>query len=300
LQLFDQKLFSVWDERFHDIIACGAGIERLATGFGFTEGPVWDAKNNRLIFSDMKQDHMRSWNASEGINTFRRPSNKANGNALDRTGRLLSCEHVTSRVVREGANGALEILASHYQGKELNSPNDIVVKSDGSVYFTDPTYGRIREDLGLLRKPELSFQGVYRIAPDGELKLLADDFEQPNGLCFSLDEKKLFVNDTVRKHIRCFDVGPDGSTSGGGVWAITIGEEPGVPDGMKVDSAGNLFCTGPGGIHVFDSTARCLGVIRPPERPANFVWGERDGRSLFMTAITSLFRLKTKIPGHAH
>lgn len=297
MQSIEQKTFSVWDHRFEDIIACDAGIECLGTGFGFTEGPVWDAQRGRLVFSDMKQDHMRSWSASAGIQTFRRPSNKANGNALDRAGRLLSCEHVTSRVVREAADGTLEVLASHFQGKELNSPNDIIVKSDGAVYFTDPTYGRIREDLGLLRQPELGFQGVFRISTNGDLRLLADDFEQPNGLCFSLDESRLFVNDTVRKHIRCFDVRPDGSTTGGEVWAVTVGDEPGVPDGMKVDSAGNLFCTGPGGIHVFDANAHCLGVIRPPERPANFAWGGADRCSLFMTAITSLYRLKARVPG---
>lgn len=298
MQSIDTTVYDVQHESFRNIVVCDAAIERLATGFGFTEGPVWHAKRNRLIFSDMKHDHMRSWNESEGIKTFRHPSNKANGNALDTLGRLLSCEHVTSRVVRENTGGKLEVLASHYGGKELNSPNDIIVKSDGSIYFTDPTYGRIREDLGLLRKPELGFQGVYRISVEnGELKLLTDDFEQPNGLCFSLDEKKLFVNDTVRKHIRCFDVQSDGCVTGGKEWAVTTGDDPGAPDGMKVDSAGNLWCTGPGGIHVFDSNARWLGVIRLPEKPANFVWGGDDRRSLFVTAATSLYRVRTNVPG---
>ncbi len=293
----DATAFDVRDASFRSIIACEIAIERLATGFGFTEGPVWDSKNDRLIFSDMKHDHMRSWSASTGIKTFRQPSNRANGNAFDISGRLLSCEHVTSRVVRETADGNLEVLASHYKSKELNSPNDIIVKSDGSIYFTDPTYGRIREDLGLLRKPELGFQGVYRISTDGQLSLLVDDFEQPNGLCFSLDEKKLFVNDTMRKHIRCFNLRTNGGVASGDVWAVTTGDEPGAPDGMKIDSAGNLFCTGPGGIHVFDSTARCLGVIRLPEKPANFCWGAEARRSLFVTATTSLYRVRTKIPG---
>ena len=300
MQFIDATFFDVRHASFQNIVTCDVAIERLATGFGFTEGPVWDAKSNRLIFSDMKHDHMRSWSASEGIKTFRQPSNRANGNAFDALGRLVSCEHVTSRVVRENADGKLEVLASHYNGKELNSPNDIIVKSDGSIYFTDPTYGRIREDLGLLRKPELGFQGVYRIsAKNGHLKLLADDFEQPNGLCITLDEKKLFVNDTVRKHIRCFDLQSDGSVTGGEVWAVTTGDEPGAPDGMKVDSAGNLWCTGPGGIHVFDSDAHCLGVIRLPEKPANFVWGGEDRSSLFVTATTSLYRVRTKVPGRA-
>ena len=290
--------FDVRDARFEAIVACDVAIERLGTGFGFTEGPVWDAKEKRLIFSDMKQDCMRSWSAAEGIATFRQPSNKVNGNAFDASGRLLSCEHSTSRVVRQTAQGALEVVASHFEGKELNSPNDIVVKSDGSIYFSDPTYGRIREDLGLLRKQELGFQGVYRVSADGaDLRLLAGDFEQPNGLCFSLDERALFVNDTMRKHIRRFDVLPDGSVAGGDVWAHTVGEEPGVPDGMKVNAEGDLFCTGPGGIHVFDASARLLGVIRLPERPANFTWGGDDRRSLFVTATTSLYRLETRVPG---
>jgi gluconolactonase len=283
---------------FADIVAAGAVAERIGTDFGFTEGPVWDALEKRLIFSDMKHDHMRSWSASGGVSTYRRPCNKANGNTFDRLGRLLSCEHATSRVVRQEADGSISVLASHYGGKELNSPNDIVVKSDGAVYFTDPTYGRIREELGVLREPQLSFRGVYRISPDGsELRLLADDFEQPNGLCFSLDEKRLFVNDTVRRHIRAFDVVSDGSLQGGAVWAQPQGEEPGVPDGMKADSVGHLYCTGPGGIHVFDRDAQCLGVIRLPEQPANFVWGEGDLCSLFATARTSLYRLRTKVPG---
>ena len=294
----DKKSFDVRDVRFEAIVAGDVPIERLATGFGFTEGPVWDARGKRLIFSDMKQDCMRCWSTSGGIATFRQPSNKVNGNAIDASGRLLSCEHSTSRVVRLAPQGALEVVASHFQGKELNSPNDIIVKSDGAIYFTDPTYGRIREDLGLVRKQELGFQGVYRVLPDGsDVRLLASDFEQPNGLCFSLDESALFVNDTMRKHIRRFDVLPDGSVTGGDVWAETAGEEPGVPDGMKVDAEGDLFCTGPGGIHVFDTAGRLLGVIRLPERPANFAWGGDDRRSLFVTATTSLYRLKTKVPG---
>lgn len=298
MSIVDEKSFDVKDARLETIVACDAAPESLGTGFGFTEGPVWDARNRRLIFSDMKQDCMRSWSAEQAIATFRRPSNKANGNAFDHKGRLLSCEHVTSRVVRQTVQGTLEIVASHFEGKELNSPNDIVVKQDGAIYFTDPTYGRIREELGLLREPELGFQGVYRVSPDdGELHLLADDFEQPNGLCFSADDRTLFVNDTMRKHIRRFDVLPDGSVSGGDVWAETVGDAPGAPDGMKIDVEGHLFCTGPGGIHVFDTTARLLGVILLPERAANFNWGGDDKCTLFVTASTSLYRLKTKLPG---
>lgn len=281
-----------------EVVGAEIEVERLATGIGFGEGPVWDRAGKRLVFSDMKHDHMRSWRAGEGIATFRKPSNKANGNTYDRQGRLLSCEHATSRVVRQERDGSMIVLASHYRDKELNSPNDIVVKSDGAIYFSDPTYGRIREDVGVPRELQLGFRGVYRVAGEGApAQLLADDFEQPNGLCFSLDEKTLFINDTVRGHVRVFDVGPDGTLTGGRIWAELTGEGEGRPDGMKIDSAGNLYCTGPGGVHVLDPNARCLGVIRTPERMTNIAWGDDDLRSLYMTGITALYRVRIKVPG---
>jgi gluconolactonase len=290
-----------WDIRqpeFIDVAGDDTRVEQLGTGFGFTEGPVWIGKEGRLVFSDMKQDHMRTWSPGRGIETYRQPCSKVNGNALDNEGRLVSCEHSTSRVVRQERDGTLTVLASHHDGCELNSPNDIVVASSGAIYFTDPTYGRIREELGVLRDLQLSFRGVYRIPPGGGLQLLADDFEQPNGLCFSTDESKLFVNDTVRGHIRVFDVARDGSVKNERVWATLTGEGAGVPDGMKTDSAGNIYCTGPGGIHVLNPQAECLGVIRLPEQPANFTWGGDDFRELFATARTSLYRLRTHLPGH--
>jgi len=216
------------------------------------------------------------------------------------------------------------VLASHYHGQELNSPNDIIVKSDGGIYFTDPNSGR-GPYYGVPRGQELPFQGVYRLDPeDKSLTLLVDDFSKPNGLCFSLDEKRLFVNDTNRQHIRAFDVQADGTLTNGRVWAKTIGEGVGVPDGMKIDQEGNLYCCGPGGIHVFAAasshdvaaasshdvaaasshdvaaaslTANCLGVIRMPEHTANFAWGGDDLCSLFITASTTLYRLQTKVPG---
>jgi len=174
---------------------------------------------------------------------------------------------------------------------------DIVAKSDGGIYFTDPTYGR-NEYYGKPRPLQLDFRGVYRAEPDGgKLTLLADDFGQPNGLCFSRDEKALFVNDTERQHIRVFDVAPDGTLSGSSVWARTTGAGPGAPDGMKIDSEGNLYCCGPGGIHVFDPLATCLGVIKVPEYTANFCFGDDDRRSLYVTASTSVYRLRVKVSG---
>lgn len=281
---------------FKSVVGERVELERLGTGFLFTEGPLWHPKDHYLIFSDMPGDCVRSWNAADGIEIFRKPSNKANGNAYDTQGRLLTCEHATSRVTGTELDGSTTVLASHYNEAELNSPNDITVRSDGSIYFTDPAFGR-RDFFGVARDQELSFQGVYQIRPDGELRLLTDDLEQPNGLSFSPDESKLYVNDTPRMHIRNFDVSEDGTLTGGRVWAEVAGTGEGVADGLKADRAGNVYCTGPGGIHVFDPDGACLGVINIPEKTANFTWGDEDYRSLYVTASTSLYRLRVKMPG---
>jgi gluconolactonase len=285
------------NEKLRMIIEEGADVEALATGFEFTEGPVWHPYEKHLIFSDIAGSHMRRWSPAEGISTFRCPSNMANGNAYDRRGRLVTCEHATSRVTRTEFDGTIVPLATHYNGKELNSPNDIVVRSDNTIFFTDPTSGR-RPYFGVPREPELSFRGVYRISPEGELHLLVDDFEHPNGLCLSVDEKHLFVNDSKRRHIRLFQIEDDDTLSGGNVWAETGGTEAErTPDGMKVDSAGNLFCVGPGGIHVFDGEGVRLGRILLDEKVANFAWGEDDLQSLLITASSTLYRLRVEVPG---
>lgn len=286
------------DHRFTEVVGPTVSFEKLATGFIFTEGPLWHARDHYLLFSDMPGDHLRCWTAKEGVTTFRKPCNKSNGLTWDTRGRLLVCEHASSRVTRTEPDGAITVIASHYNGKELNSPNDIVVKhDDGGIYFTDPIYGR-KPHFGVPREPELDFRGLYRAEPaGGKLTLLADDFGQPNGLCFSLDEKRLFVNDTDRQHIRVFDVLPDGKLKGGEVWAETKGEGPGAPDGMKIDSGGNIYCCGPGDIHVFAPDATCLGVIQVPEYTANFCFGDDDLRSLYITASTSLYRIRIHTPG---
>ncbi len=287
------------DPRFTAVVGEAVQFEQLGTGFMFTEGPLWHPGESYLLFSDMPGDHLRRWSSSGGVQTFRKPSNMSNGLAWDNEGRLLACEHASSQVTRTEADGRITVIASHYQGKELNSPNDIVVRRDGAIYFTDPTFGRM-EYYGRKRDCELSFRGVYRVDPNtGALTLLADDFAQPNGLCFSADEQRLFVNDTERGHIRVFDIRPDGSLGNGRVWAEPKGEGRGAPDGMKIDSGGNLYCCGPGGIHVFAEDATCLGVIRTPEVAANFCWGDADLRSLFITASTSLYRIRLKTPGRA-
>jgi gluconolactonase len=283
--------------RLTSVVGPSVEVERIAGGFLFTEGPLWHPKQKFLLFSDMPGDIVRRWSPAEGIRTFRQPCNKANGETYDRQGRLLSCEHATSRVTRTEPDGTITVLATHYGDKELNSPNDIVVKSDGAIYFTDPTYGRA-DFYGVPREPELAFRAVYRLEPETrKLTLLADDFAQPNGLCFSPDEKRLFVNDTERRHIRAFEVQSGGLLANGRVWAETTGIEEGWPDGMKTDSAGNVYCSGPGGIHVFDPEANCLGVIRTPEPTANFTFGDDDCRSLFITASTSVYRVRVTVPG---
>jgi len=287
------------DRRFEDVVGAHVVCERLADGFQFTEGPVWDASRNRLLFSDIPGNALMQWSSAAGASVFRTPSNMTNGMTWDRDGRLLCCEHATSCVTRTEADGRVTVIASEYQGKALNSPNDIVVKSDGGIYFTDPTYGRMPY-YGVEREPVLGFRGVYRVDADGNrITLLADDFAQPNGLCFSADERRLFVNDTERAHIRVFDVLDDGTLQGGRVWAEVAGEGSGAPDGMKIDSEENLFCCGPGGIHVFDPTATLLGVIQVPNAAANFTWGESDLRSLFITASDTLCRVRVQVPGRS-
>ena len=287
------------DARFQAVVAASLEFERLVGGCIFTEGPLWHRRDRYLLFSDMPGDHLRRWSANDGISTFRQPCNKSNGLAWDNQGRLIACEHASSSLTRTEADGGITVLASHFGDKQLNSPNDVVVKRDGAIYFSDPSYGRM-EHFGVPRPLELDFRGVYRLEPDtGALRLIAQDFAQPNGLCFSLDERRLFVNDTERQHIRVFEVAADGTLANGRVWANTLGEGPGAPDGMKVDSAGNVYCCGPGGIHVLAPDATALGVIQVPEVTANFCWGDDDLRSLFIAASTSIYRIRVNTPGTA-
>lgn len=263
------SVVEIFDPRMTGVIAEDAGLEQVASGFIFTEGPICDPQSEHLTFSNMPGDIMRRWSAAGGVEIFRQPCNTANGNAYDQAGRMLTCEHASSSVTCTEADGAITVLATHWQGKELNSPNDIIVGSDGFIWFTDPTYGRM-EGFGVLRDQDLDFQGVYRIAPDGALHLIADDFSQPNGLCFNLDQTQLFVNDTDNGHLRVFDISSDNTVTGGDVWAVPAGDGPGSPDGMKLDAAGNIFCTGPGGVHVFAPDATALGRICMPEVTAHF------------------------------
>ena len=287
------------DDGLLEIVDRDVEVEQAATGFGFTEGPAWDHVERRLVFSDIPGDVLRQWTPDGRVETFRRPSNMANGNCYDRQGRLITCEHATSRVTRTEKDGSVSVLATHYDGKELNSPNDVVVRSDGSIYFTDPYFGRLGSPHGVARERELDFCGVFRLEPEsGALTLVVSDFTLPNGLCFSLDESQLFVDDSRHNHIRVFDVQDDGSVTGGRVWAELQGDrETGVGDGMRVDSRGNLYCSGPGGIHCFTPDGAILGVILTPEISANLTWGDEDLCSMFITASTSLYRVRVKVPG---
>lgn len=284
------------DPRMGEIVDAGSSLDTVEAGFVFIEGALWHPRDHFLLFSDIIGDRMYRWSANDGLSTFRQPSGMANGNTYDRRGRLITCEHANSRVTRTEPDGEIVTLADRFDGRQLNSPNDVVVKSDGSIYFTDPDFGRTQE-FGVLRDSELSFRGVYRLDPSGELNLLIDDFDEPNGLCFSPDEEVLFVNDSALGHIRAFPVRPDGSVGSGTVWARVEGSGEGVPDGMKVDSQGNLYCAGPGGVHVFDTNARPLGVIRVPEVTANFTWGGDDLRILFLCSSTTLRSIPVNVPG---
>jgi gluconolactonase len=283
---------------FSDLIEVNAPVERLAGGFTFTEGPIWHPRDQFLLFSDMPADVRRRWDERGGVREAMKPSNKCNGMTYDANLALIVCEHATSSLVRE-FNGQREVLASHFEGKELNSPNDVCVRSDGSIYFSDPWYGRMPV-YGVERPRQLGFQGVYRVPPNGgEPQLLVDRnlFEQPNGLCFSPDEKILYINDTVRCLIRAFDVNPDGTLGPDRIFASGIRSElePGVPDGMKCDSSGNIWVTAPGGVWVYGRNGALLGKIRVPELVANLHWGKSDWHTLFMCATHSLYAVRTTI-----
>jgi gluconolactonase len=288
---------------FGDLIDPDAPIEQLGTGFTFTEGPIWHPVDHYLLFSDMPADVRRRWDARRGVSEVRRPSNKCNGMTYDADLNLIVCEHTTSSLVRERPNGRREVLASHFEKQELNSPNDVCVRSDGSIYFSDPYYGRVPV-FGVERPRQLGFQGVYRLAPEGGAPQLLVDrfmFDQPNGLCFSPDEKRLYVNDTVQALIRVFDVGADGSLSGPRIFATAIrsSEEAGLPDGMKCDARGNVWVTAPGGVWVYAPSGDLLGKVRVPELVANLAWGGADFQTLFMTSTHSIYTVATKVgPRH--
>ncbi len=285
------------DLRLQDIFDENAELETLSSGHRFLEGPAWRPDETHLRFSDILGNATLQWSGASGLRIYRANSHMANGNTYDRQGRLLSCHHASSRVTRMDDDETMIVLASHYQGKELNSPNDIVVKSDGAIYFTDPPYGR-EAKVGIPRQPQLGFNGVYRLDPEGGgLTLLSRDFNRPNGLCFSPDESFLYINDTPESRIRVFDVSADGLLSNGRLFAQTGGDGPGGPDGMKTDSEGNLYCCAAGGLHVFAADGAFLGRLRTPMQITNFTFGDEDLRGIYLTGITTLYRVRARIAG---
>jgi gluconolactonase len=278
--------------KFWDLVDRDAKLETVATGFGFTEGPMWDPAGFLYVSDETINKIFRVYpnGKKEEVIALGDPD----GNTFDRQHRLIDCASVLRAIIEVTPDGKYKILADHYEGKKLNSPNDVIVGPDGALYFTDPTL-----DLVAGEKQELPLQGVFRLDENGKLRLLTKDLIQPNGLAFSPDGKHFYVDDDDKRNIRVYDVAPDGSLRNGRIF----GEEPGgkgdgVPDGIKVDKNGNLFITGPKGIWVWDANGNHLGTIALPEQPANLTWGEKDYRTLYITATTSVYRLAMKTQGY--
>jgi gluconolactonase len=270
-----------------------AMVQFIATGFQFTEGPIWFKNERRLLFSDIPANKIFSLSSAKKVQVFRSSSGHSNGLTRDKQGRLIACEHGNRRVSRTEQDGSLTVLADTFRGKRLNSPNDIVVKRDGAIYFTDPIYGIKTHE------QEQPVRGVYRLSPYGQkLALLVDDFEGPNGLAFSPDETKLYIDDSSsRRHIRVFSLRSNGSLTGGKIFHDMKGPAGGPPDGMKVDTQGHVYSTGPGGLWVLDPDGSLLGIIRTPEAATNCAWGDDDWKSLYITAQTSVYRVRVNVPG---
>jgi gluconolactonase len=275
-------------DEFRKIVPESAKVEKLQGGFRFTEGPVWMAQGH-LIFSDIPANELKKW-TSEGVSTFRRPSQNANGNTVDLDGRLISAEHSGRRLSRTANDGQVETVVDQFEGKKFNSPNDVVVKSDGTFWFTDPDYG-----LGQ-NKREIEGNWVFRHDPKSKkTTVLVKDFDKPNGLCFSPDETKLYIADSGRpRHIRVFDVSSD-SLNGGKVFCQI---DKGGPDGIRADSVGRIYSSAGDGVHIFSPDGELIGKIFVPEAPANLCFGGKDFKTLFITARTGLYKIDLAVEGH--
>jgi gluconolactonase len=277
--------------QFWDLVDRDTKLSVVGTGFGFTEGPVWDQAGFLYVSDETinKIYRLHPDGKKEEVIALGDPD----GNTFDRQYRLIDCASVLRAIIEVTPDGKYKILADHYDGKKLNSPNDVVVGPDGALYFTDPNM-----DLVAGEKQEIPFQGVYRLDAKGNVQLLTKDLTQPNGLAFSPDGKHFYVDDSEKRNIRVYDLAADGTLTNGRLF----GEEPGgkgdgVPDGIKVDKNGNLFVTGPKGIWVWDAKGNHLGTIVMPEQPANLNWGDKDYRTLYITATTSVYRLEMKTQG---
>jgi gluconolactonase len=294
-----------FDSALDNIISISEPIKELASmdtakGPGFpspnAEGPVWWREGGYLLFSDINASKRMKFTPGQGVSVVQEGTNWANGLTRDLQGRLLACEGETRRVTRQEADGSITVIANIFQGQRLNRPNDVVVKSDGSIYFTDPWTSQ-----AIQQQWDMAFAGVYRVSPDlGTITLLVDDFIVPNGIAFSPDEKVLYINDSRRGHIRAFDMAPNGTLARqtGRVFADLRGAEPGVPDGMKVDSAGNVYCGGAGGIYILDPKGKKLGrIVHGKPATTNIAFGGNDWKTLFFTLWDSLGMVNLKVPG---
>ena len=289
------------DPRFRHLIIGSAGADRIATGLRWAEGPVWFDDLQCLLFSDIPNQRILRWVPGGEVTTFRQPSNYANGNTRDWQGRLISCEHGLRRVTRTETDGSITVLADSFGGKRLNSPNDVVVHSDGSIWFTDPTYGILSDYEGYRAEPEQSAHNVFRLDPaTGRIASVCDDFGQPNGLCFSPDESRLYVadsaashDDAAPRHIRVFEV-KGGKLSGGAEFCRI---DAGFPDGIRCDRAGNLWSSARDGVHCFAPDGTLLGKVLLPEVVANLSFGGPRRNRLFITATTSVYALYVTATG---
>jgi gluconolactonase len=286
--------------KLETIISTSESILELADGFGGAqgpaEGPLWWAEGGYLLFSDIHNNRRMKYTPGEGVTLFQEPTNRANGLTRDLQGRIIACEHDSRRVTRQEPDGSITVVANSFQGKRLNRPNDVVVKSDGCIYFTDPWTSPLPPE-----QWDLTFSGVYRVTPDlGTLTLLVDDFILPNGLAFSPDESVLYINDSRRGHIRAFEVQPNGTLAKASdrVFVDLTGEEPGVPDGMKVDVEGNVYCGGSGGLWIMDPNGTKLGrIVHGAPATTNLGFGGADWKTLYFTSRNHLGSVKVKIPG---
>jgi len=278
--------------KFWDLVDHNAKLDTVATGFGFTEGPMWDSAGFLYVSDETLNKIFRVHldGKKEEVIALGDPD----GNTFDRQHRLIDCASVLRAIIEVTPDGKYKILADHYEGKKFNSPNDVIVGPDGAFYFTDPTL-----DLVAGEKQEIPFQGVYRLDDKGNVRLLTKDLTQPNGLAFSPDGKHFYIDDSKEKNIRVYDAAPDGTLSNGRIFGDEqpTGKHEGVPDGMRVDKNGNLFVTGPKGIWVWDANGNHLGTIVMPEQPANLTWGDADYHTLYITATTSVYRLQLKTQG---
>ncbi len=282
------------------IIATTEPILELADGFGGpqgpAEGPLWWQEGGYLLFSDIHNNKRMKYMPGEGVSLFQEPTNRANGLTRDLQGRLLACEHDSRRVTRQEHDGSITVIANSFQGRQLNRPNDVVVKSDSSIYFTDPWTSPLPPE-----QWDLTFSGVYRVTPDlGTMTLLIDDFVLPNGLAFSPDESILYINDSRRGHIRAFDVQPNGTLAkhSDRVFVDLRGDEPGVPDGMKVDVEGNVYCGGSGGLWMMNAQGKKLGCIaHGASATTNLAFGGADWKTLYFTSRNHLGSVQVNIPG---